>query len=155
MAARVVSRMAAGLAAAMAVFALASLAPYAEHLTDLGRPGPSTSLQAMRLVGALIWAAIGLAFLARGGEGPLRAAPRLLVNVLCWYGLISAAVDLFSVQGLPPGAWQVVFVVLSVLVLGFGAATMRMTGPPRSEGPGPPPVPSAGCGADRRDTAPQ
>ena len=126
---RSIVRVAAGLAAAMAVFGVASWAPYAHYMAGMGRSA-SSWLQTIHVIAAVIWVAIALAFLARGGEGPLKSAPRLLVNVLCWYALVSTALDLLSRQTLPPGAWRVAFVILSVLILGFGIAAMRMTSSP-------------------------
>lgn len=103
--------------------------PADRGLPDPGSPSPFAAIYA---VGVLLWAVIALAFLGRGGEGPLRAAPRWLVAVICWYAIVSTALGtLTSLGGLAMG-WGRLLVVVDVLLVAFGITAMVRTAPART-----------------------
>jgi hypothetical protein len=129
---RVVARVTAGLAVGMMVVAVANLLgagwdPYAWTRTGRGLPEPesrSAFFSVAYAVGALMWATFALAFLGRGGEGPLRNAPRWLVAAICWYAVLSGAWSILTSLALLEMGWSLVLVVVEGFFVGFGVATL-------------------------------
>jgi hypothetical protein len=133
---RVVARVTAVLAVGMMAVAVANLLgagwdPYTWTPTDRGLPEPesrSMFFSVAYAVGALTWATFALAFLGRGGEGPLRNAPRWLVAAICWYAVLSVAWSILTSLALLAMGWSLVLVVVEGLFVGFGVTTLLAPG---------------------------
>jgi hypothetical protein len=133
---RVVSRVTAVLAVGLMAVAVANLLgagwdPYAWTPASRGLPEPESRSLFFSLayaVGALMWATFALAFLGRGGEGPLRNAPRWLVAAICWYAVLSVGWSILTSFALLAMGWSLVLVVVQVLFVGFGLVTLLAPG---------------------------
>jgi hypothetical protein len=113
------------------VIAVLLRAPWDPRVRSLAEQGAAVPPErfAFYAVGAIIWALIGVAFLARGGEGPLAHAPGWLVGGVCWYGVIASCLDLLTGLGSVAG-WGFALLGVHVLFVGFGIVALR-TNPSR------------------------
>lgn len=95
--------------------------PYAQMVPR----GGLTSIHAM---GALLWAVVALAFLARGGTGPLRRAPRALITAICWFAVLSSVFSIPTTQQAATG-WGVAAVGMNAALAVAGVIALRLTRP--------------------------
>lgn len=153
---RTAARVAAGLSIAIMLFEVAALlgVPWdyvtqVRHSLGLApRPWPKVT----SAVGAVEWALFAMAFLARVGEGPLRAAPRGLVAALAWFATLSSGYGVLTSWGWPSLGWRVGWMVVFALVGAFGLTALirtRQVPPPNPSSaspPGPPQDVGTGLG---------
>lgn len=133
---RTAARIAAGLSICVVLFEIAILlgAPW-DFLTQsrMARGLPPSTLpwywKAMYVVGAVEWAVIAMAFLARGGDGPLRAAPRGLVAAIGWFATFNAAYSGMTSMALTSAVWRAWWTVAYALIFGSGLIAMLRTHP--------------------------
>lgn len=144
---RTAARVAAGISTAVMLFNVAILlgAPWdfrTQLLISQGRPvGTERGLwNVVYLVGVVVWALFALAYLARGGEGPLRAAPRGLVAAIGWFATLTAGFEIWNALTLQPVTWRVGSALVNAALFGFGLVAMLKTraGPSQPDTSAPP-----------------
>lgn len=144
---RTAARVAAGLSIGIMLFAVAiSLGAPWDYLWQAQRAGGLSERPWWRVpyvVGAVEWGLFAMAFLARGGEGPLRGAPRWLVTGLAWFATLSSGYGVLTSWTLPSLGWRVGLIAVQAAVLGFGLTALIRTRqappftPPSASPPGP------------------
>jgi hypothetical protein len=133
---RTAARIAAGLSIVVMLFDVAVVlgAPW-DFLTQsrIARGSPTSTgpwyPDAMYAAGAVEWAVIATAFLARTGDGPLRAAPRWLVAAIGWFATFNAAYASLTSLALPSVGWRVGWTIVNSLIFGSGLIAMIRTRP--------------------------
>jgi len=135
MSGRVAARVAAVLAACFMAVAVAnvlgaesSLVVWTQAARGLGEQEPGSPHYMILVLGAIVWTLIAVAFLGRGGEGPLRNAPSRLVAVICWYAVVASALSILSSLGVLVLGWSLVPRVGEALFVGFGVTALVKTG---------------------------
>ena len=126
--------LAAGLLGMVALFQLALVlgAPWGA-LTQGGanRGQLPASARGIAAASAVVLAVLALGLLARAGEGPLAAAPRIVVTVLAWTAILYSAVglvlNLITSSAIERAVWAPVTAVLLALAALVTASTRRRT----------------------------
>lgn len=135
MSGRMAARVTAALAGCLMAVAVANLLgadgyllAWTQAARSLGDQAPRPPHDVVFVVGAILWTLIALAFLGRGGDGPLRTAPSWLVAVICWYAVVTSALSIVSGLGVLVPGWSVVLRVAEALFVGFGVTALLKTG---------------------------
>jgi hypothetical protein len=129
---RLAARLAAGICGATAAFNVALIlgAPWGDF-TQGGRTSGSLDPTGRVFAGLsiLILILMGLAILARAGDGPLQSAPSKVVTVLAWlttgYATLAVLLNLISRSEAERNLWGPVSLVLVLLILYVMATTRR------------------------------